>query len=215
MTPAGLQNLKEELRTLKTIERPRISKEIEVARGHGDLRENSEYHAAKEKQAHIEARIRLIDDWLANAEVIDVTKLKGEQVVFGATVVLLDLETEKEVRYRIVGEVEADLKKRHLSVTSPVARADQISSLRQELENVDDASPERRKEALRRIVLLLHRSGLALPDELQELVSVESEPPADAARLLSIAPSTGPLATPLRSVGWRVNPRLLGTLYRR
>jgi transcription elongation factor GreA len=123
MTPAGLQTLKEELRTLKTIERPRISKEIEVARGHGDLRENSEYHAAKEKQAHIEARIRLIDDWLANAEVIDVTKLKGEQVVFGATVVLLDLETEKEVRYRIVGEVEADLKKRHLSVTSPLARA--------------------------------------------------------------------------------------------
>ena len=75
MTPAGLQSLKEELRTLKTIERPRISKEIEVARGHGDLRENSEYHAAKEKQAHVEARIRLIDDWLANAEVIDVTKL--------------------------------------------------------------------------------------------------------------------------------------------
>jgi transcription elongation factor GreA len=123
MTPAGLQTLKDELRTLKTIERPRISKEIEVARGHGDLRENSEYHAAKEKQAHIEARIRLIDDWLANAEVIDVSKLKGEQVVFGATVVLLDLETEKEVRYRIVGEVEADLKKRHLSVTSPLARA--------------------------------------------------------------------------------------------
>jgi transcription elongation factor GreA len=123
MTPAGLQTLKEELRTLKTIERPRISKEIEVARGHGDLRENAEYHAAKEKQAHVEARIRLIDDWIANAEVIDVTKLKGEQVVFGATVVLLDLETEKEVRYRIVGEVEADLKKRHLSITSPLARA--------------------------------------------------------------------------------------------
>jgi transcription elongation factor GreA len=123
MTPAGLQTLKEELRTLKIVERPRISKEIEVARAHGDLRENSEYHAAKEKQAHIEARIRLIDDWLANAEVIDVSKLKGEQVVFGATVVLLDLETEKEVRYRIVGEVEADLKKRHLSVTSPLARA--------------------------------------------------------------------------------------------
>jgi transcription elongation factor GreA len=123
MTPAGLQNLKEELRNLKTVERLRISKEIELARGHGDLRENAEYHAAKEKQAHIEARIRLIDDWIANAEVIDVTKLKGEQVVFGATVVLLDLETEKEVRYRIVGEVEADLKKRHLSITSPLARA--------------------------------------------------------------------------------------------
>jgi transcription elongation factor GreA len=123
MTAAGLRKLKEELKLLKTVERIRISKEIEVARGHGDLRENAEYHAAKEKQAHIEARIRLVDEWIANAEVIDVTKLKGEQVVFGATVVLLDMETEKEVRYRIVGEVEADLKKRHLSVTSPLARA--------------------------------------------------------------------------------------------
>ena len=123
MTAAGLRKLKEELRLLKTVERLQISKEIEVARGHGDLRENAEYHAAKEKQAHIEARIRLVDEWIAHAEVIDVTKLKGEQVVFGATVVLLDLETEKEVRYRIVGEVEADLKKRHLSVTSPLARA--------------------------------------------------------------------------------------------
>lgn len=123
MTAAGLRKLKDELKLLKTIERPRISKEIEVARGHGDLRENAEYHAAKEKQAHIEARIRLVDEWIAHAEVIDVTKLKGEQVVFGATVVLLDLEMEKEVRYRIVGEVEADLKKRHLSITSPLARA--------------------------------------------------------------------------------------------
>lgn len=123
MTAAGLRKLKDELKLLKTIERPRISKEIEVARGHGDLRENAEYHAAKEKQAHIEARIRLVDEWIAHAEVIDVTKLRGEQVVFGATVVLLDLEMEKEVRYRIVGEVEADLKKRHLSITSPLARA--------------------------------------------------------------------------------------------
>src|SRR5258707_15643586 len=101
MTPAGLQTLKEELRTLKTIERPRISKEIEVARGHGDLRENSEYDAAKEKHAHIEAMIRLIDDWLANAEVIDVTKLQGEQAGLCLTVLLLGLETDKEVRYRI------------------------------------------------------------------------------------------------------------------
>src|SRR5262245_25001633 len=84
MTAAGLRKLKDELKLLKTIERPRISKEIEVARGHGDLRENAEYHAAKEKQAHIEARIRLVDEWIAHAEVIDVTKLRGEQVVFGA-----------------------------------------------------------------------------------------------------------------------------------
>src|SRR5215467_15344360 len=108
ITASGLRRLKEELKQLQTVERLKISKEIEVARGHGDLRENAEYHAAKEKQAHIEARIRLVDEWIAHAEVIDVTKLKGEQVVFGATVVLLDLETEKEVRYRIVGEVEAD-----------------------------------------------------------------------------------------------------------
>src|SRR5258708_32181137 len=93
MTPAGLQTLKEELRTLKTIERPRISKEIEVARGNGDLRENSEYHAAKEKQAHIEARIRLLDDWHAHARGIDVSKLKGEHALAAAPLVLLDLET--------------------------------------------------------------------------------------------------------------------------
>src|SRR5216683_2823816 len=123
MTPAGLQTLKEELRTLKTIERPRISKEIEVARGHGDLRENSEYHAAKEKQSHIEGRIIELDNWIAQAEVIELSKLKGDQVVFGATVVLVDQETEREVRYRIVGEPEADLKKRDISITSPVARA--------------------------------------------------------------------------------------------
>lgn len=123
MTPSGLKRLKEELKQLQTVERIKISKEIEVARAHGDLRENAEYHAAKEKQGHIEGRIMDINGWLARAEVIDVNKLKGtDKVVFGATVVLRDEETDKEVTYRIVGELEADLKRRWISVTSPLAR---------------------------------------------------------------------------------------------
>lgn len=123
ITPSGLRKLKAELKQLKTVERIQISREIGVALSHGDLRENAEYHAAKEKQAHIEGRINLLDGWIGRAEVVDVSKLKGDQVVFGATVVLIDQETNKEVTYRIVGEVEADLKKRHISVGSPLARA--------------------------------------------------------------------------------------------
>ncbi|ADO71730.1 transcription elongation factor GreA [Stigmatella aurantiaca] len=123
MTPSGLRKLKEELKQLQTVERGKISREIEVARAHGDLRENAEYHAAKEKQGHIEGRILDLNDWIARAEVIDTSKLKGDKVVFGATVVLLDSETDKTVTYRIVGELEADIKKRWLAVTSPVARA--------------------------------------------------------------------------------------------
>jgi transcription elongation factor GreA len=123
ITPSGLRKLKEELKQLQTVERGKISKEIEVARAHGDLRENAEYHAAKEKQSHIEGRILDLNDLIARAEVIDPAKLKGDKVVFGATVMLVDQETEKEVSYRIVGEPEADLKKRWISVTSPVARA--------------------------------------------------------------------------------------------
>jgi transcription elongation factor GreA len=123
ITPSGLRRLKDELKRLQSVDRPKISKEIEVARAHGDLRENAEYHAAKEKQAHIEGRIMDINGWLSRAEVIDPSKFRGgEKVVFGATVVLVDQETEKEVTYRIVGELEADLKKRWISVTSPVAR---------------------------------------------------------------------------------------------
>jgi len=104
------------------VERLKISKEIEVARGHGDLRENAEYHAAKEKQSHIEGRILNLNDWIARAEVIDVSKLSGDKVVFGATVKLLDVETDKEVTYTLVGELEADIKRRLISVTSPLAR---------------------------------------------------------------------------------------------
>ena len=123
VTAAGLRRLKAELKHLQTVERPRISREIEVARAHGDLRENSEYHAAKEKQSHVEGRILDLNDWIARAEVIDVRKLSGDRVVFGATVTVVDSETEKSVSYRIVGEIEADIKKRHISVTSPLARA--------------------------------------------------------------------------------------------
>jgi transcription elongation factor GreA len=122
MTKAGLQRLKEELKKLKYVERPKIVKEIAEARSHGDLSENAEYHAAKEKQSHLEGRIAQVDDWIARAEVIDVSKHKGDRVVFGATVTLSDGDGE-EVRYRIVGELEADLKQGRISVTSPIARA--------------------------------------------------------------------------------------------
>ncbi|MGZ6135098.1 MAG: transcription elongation factor GreA [Myxococcaceae bacterium] len=122
ITASGLRRLKEELRQLQTVERVKISREIEVARAHGDLRENSEYHAAKEKQSHIEGRILDLNDWIARAEVIDVSKLSGDKVVFGATVKLLDVESEKEVTYTLVGELEADIKRRLISVTSPLAR---------------------------------------------------------------------------------------------
>jgi transcription elongation factor GreA len=124
ITAAGLRKLKEELKQLQSVERPKISHEIEVARAHGDLKENAEYHAAKEKQSHIEGRIMDINGWIARAEVIDVSKFKGsDRVVFGATVELLDLESEKKVAYRLVGELEADIKRRWIAITTPVARA--------------------------------------------------------------------------------------------
>jgi len=123
MTAWGLRKLQDELKHLISVERPKISAEIEVARAHGDLRENAEYHAAKEKQGHIEGRINDINGWIARAEVIDVSKFKGSKdVKFGAQVELLDVESDKKVGYRILGEIEADLKKRWISVTSPVAR---------------------------------------------------------------------------------------------
>lgn len=123
ITAAGLRKLKDELKQLKSVERGKITREIEVARAHGDLSENAEYHAAKEKQSHIEGRINALEDQLSRAEVVDVSRLHGDRVVFGATVVLEDVENGKEVTYQIVGELEADLKKRQISITSPVARA--------------------------------------------------------------------------------------------
>lgn len=122
-TASGLRKMQEELKHLQTVERPRIAQEIEVARAHGDLRENAEYHAAKEKQGYYEGRIMSLNAWIGRAEVIDIAAFKGQtKVLFGATVELLDLETEKKLIYRIVGEFEADLKKRWISINSPVAR---------------------------------------------------------------------------------------------
>jgi len=123
MTRAGLVRLKEELKRLKAFERPKIVKEIAEARAHGDLSENAEYHAAKEKQSHLEGRIAQIDSWIAVAEVIDVSRLSGDRVVFGATVTLSDGQGGEEVAYRIVGEFEADLKLGKISIASPIARA--------------------------------------------------------------------------------------------
>jgi len=123
MTRSGLIRLQNELKRLKTVERPKIVKEIAEARAHGDLSENAEYHAAKEKQSHVEGRLLQVEHWIASAEVIDVTKHAGDRVIFGATVTLEDAESGDEVRYRIVGELEADLKQGKISVTSPIARA--------------------------------------------------------------------------------------------
>jgi len=123
MTRSGLTRLKDELKRLKAVERPKIVKEIAEARAHGDLSENAEYHAAKEKQSHVEGRILQVEHWIASAEVIDVTKHAGDRVIFGATVTLEDSDSGDEVRYRIVGELEADLKQGKISVTSPIARA--------------------------------------------------------------------------------------------
>ena len=122
MTAEGYQALDEELKRLKTIERPAVIAAIAEARSHGDLSENAEYHAAKERQGWIEGQIADIEDKMARAQVIDVSKLSGNQVKFGATVSLVDEDTEDEARYQIVGEHEADVKSGRISVTSPLAR---------------------------------------------------------------------------------------------
>ncbi len=123
MTAAGFERLQEELKRLKTVDRPAIIRAIAEARDHGDLSENAEYHAARERQGFIEGRVLELEDKIARAEVIDVSKLSGKVVKFGATVTLEDEETEEKVVYQIVGEDEADITQRRLSVTSPLARA--------------------------------------------------------------------------------------------
>lgn len=123
MTADGYAALEAEIKHLKTVERPRIIKAIAEARGHGDLSENAEYHAAKEQQGLTEARVADLEDKLSRADVIDVSKLSGKQVKFGATVELVDEDTDEEVKYQIVGEVEADVKQSKISITSPIARA--------------------------------------------------------------------------------------------
>jgi transcription elongation factor GreA len=122
MTPAGAQKLKELLARLKE-ERPKISKEIEVAREHGDLRENAEYHAAKERQGMVEAQIKDIEDKLSRAEVIDPTKLSGSRVRFGATVELLNTDTDETTTYQIVGADESDIDHGLISISAPLSRA--------------------------------------------------------------------------------------------
>lgn len=123
MTAAGYAVLEQELKHRQQVERPRIIQQISDARTHGDLSENAEYHAAKEQQAHNEGRIAELEDKLARADVIDVSKLSGDTVKFGATVTLVDEDTDEKRVWQIVGEPEADAKEGRISISSPLARA--------------------------------------------------------------------------------------------
>ena len=123
MTAGGYRHLEDELKQLKSVDRPAVIQAIAEAREHGDLSENAEYHAAKERQGFIEGRVMEIEDLISRAQVIDPTSLSGESVKFGATVTLVDEDTEEEARYQIVGDHEADVKDGRISISSPIARA--------------------------------------------------------------------------------------------
>ena len=124
LTKAGAERLRAELERLKREERPRITQAIAEARAHGDLKENAEYHAAREEQSFCEGRIQELEGTISSAQVIDVGSLNpGDKVVFGATVTLMDLNSEEEVTYQVVGDLEADIKENRIAVTSPIARA--------------------------------------------------------------------------------------------
>ena len=123
MTEEGYVRLQDELRYLKSTARPEVIKAIAEAREHGDLSENAEYHAARERQSFIEGRVMELEDKIARSEVIDVTKLSGNTVKFGATVTLVDEDTEEETAYQLVGEMEADVKEGRLAITAPLSRA--------------------------------------------------------------------------------------------
>ena len=123
MTAGGFARLEEELRYLKSTARPEVIRAIAEAREHGDLSENAEYHAARERQSFIEGRVAELEDKIARAEVIDVASLNGKTVKFGATVTLVDEDTDAEAAYQLVGETEADVKEGRLSITAPLARA--------------------------------------------------------------------------------------------
>jgi transcription elongation factor GreA len=123
MTAAGHAAMLDEIKHLKSVERPRIIQLIEEARSHGDLSENAEYHAAKEQQGWIEARVAELEDKISRADIIDVSKLSGDTVKFGAKVTLIDEDTDEKASYQIVGEFEADVKKGKISISSPIARA--------------------------------------------------------------------------------------------
>lgn len=124
LTMKGAQRLREELERLKSVERPRVIEAIAEARAHGDLKENAEYHAAREQQGFIEGRIQELEGTLSHAQIIDLSKLNaGSRIVFGATVELADAQTGDEVTYQVVGDLEADIKQGLISISSPLARA--------------------------------------------------------------------------------------------
>ena len=148
ITLNGLEKLKEELVFLKEKKRPEIVAAIAEARSHGDLKENAEYHAAKEQQGLIEGRVVAINDLIARANVIDVTKIENDgKVIFGSTVKVKDLETEKKISYRLVGQDEADIKKNLIFFRSPIGRAF-IGKIKGEMVNVNTPSGERNFEIL-------------------------------------------------------------------
>ncbi|MDJ0609594.1 MAG: transcription elongation factor GreA [Kiloniellales bacterium] len=123
MTAQGWASLEEELKHLKSVARPEVIRAIAEAREHGDLSENAEYHAARERQSFIEGRVAELEDKMARAEVIDIATLSGDTVKFGATVTLVDEDTDEKIRYQLVGELEADVKGGRLAITAPLARA--------------------------------------------------------------------------------------------
>ena len=123
ITVDGKLKVEEELKKLKTIQRPRIINAISEARAHGDLSENAEYHAAKEEQGHNETKIMELEDLLSKAEAIDPSSLEGDDVKFGAKIVLVDTDTDEEANYQIVGDIESDFKKKKISISSPLAKA--------------------------------------------------------------------------------------------
>jgi len=148
ITVNGLKNLKSELDNLKNVQRPKIVDAIAEARSHGDLKENAEYHAAKEQQALIESRVIAINDLIARANVIDVTKIENNgKVIFGATVKLQDLETNKQTTYKLVGQDEADIKKNFIFFKSPIGKA-LIGKDKGELVNAQTPSGEKNFEIL-------------------------------------------------------------------
>ena len=123
ITVDGKLKVEEELKNLKTIQRPKIINAISEARAHGDLSENAEYHAAKEEQGHNETKIMELEDLLSKAEAIDPSSLEGDDVKFGAKIVLVDVDTDEEANYQIVGDIESDFKKKKISISSPLAKA--------------------------------------------------------------------------------------------
>ena len=149
ITVNGLKNLKNELEDLKNVQRPKIVEAIAEARSHGDLKENAEYHAAKEQQALIESRVIAINDLIARANVIDVTKIENDgKVIFGATVEVQDLDNDKKITYRLVGQDEADIKKNLIFFKSPIGKA-LISKNEGEMISVNTPSGERNFEILK------------------------------------------------------------------